>query len=129
MAQPVRTYRDLEAWKHAMRLIEVVYTETRSLPQDERFGLVAQMRRCALSVASNIAEGWGRGDTRDFTRFLLMSRGSLFELSTQVEACVMLDLGGDWSGVNEVLEETSRTLQGLIKSRSRDSLSPVSTNH
>lgn len=113
----IRSYRDLEVWKHGMKLVVAVYEETRKLPADERFGLVSQMRRSAMSVPANIAEGWGRGNTADFTRFLGIARGSLYESSTQVEACRLLALVGDWSRVDSILEETRRTLQGLIDAR------------
>ena len=89
------TYRDLIAWQRSMKLVVSVYEQTRCLPPDERFTLVAQMRRCAVSVPSNIAEGWGRGDVPDFTRFLIIARGSTFELSTQIEICQTLKYPGN----------------------------------
>ena len=81
----MRSYEDLDAWKLAMALAEDVYCATDGFPQDETFGLRSQMRRAAVSVPSNIAEGWGRRSRKDYVRFLRTARGSLYELRTQVE--------------------------------------------
>ncbi len=112
-----RTYRDLFAWQKAMALVVQVYAETGQLPESERLGLVSQMRRSAVSAPSNIAEGWGRGRTRDFTRLLQVARASLFELSTQTEICQRLGVLGNWDSVFTQIDEVSRILQGLIRSR------------
>ncbi|MEM6287767.1 MAG: four helix bundle protein [Bacteroidota bacterium] len=81
----IRSFRDLEVWNDAVALAEVVYDETKTFPGDERFGLTSQLRRASVSVASNIAEGWGRGSRKEYLRFLHIARGSLFEVATQVE--------------------------------------------
>ena len=112
-----RSYRDLIAWQKAMDLVISVYRATRDLPGEERFGLTAQMRRCAVSIPSNIAEGWGRGDNQDFTRFLTIARGSLLELSTQIDICQRLGYSGAWEPLLEGADEVRRILHGLIKSR------------
>lgn len=117
MGSDIKTYGDLVAWQRALELVTRVYCESKSLPVDERFGLVAQMRRSTVAMASNIAEGWGRGDTDDFTRFLRIARGSLFELSTQVEICVRLNYEGNWINVLAAIDEVGRVLHGLIRSR------------
>lgn len=89
-AKPPRTgvphpiHYDLEIWQEAMRLAREVYRLTATLPADERFGLTLQMRRAAVSVASNIAEGAGRGRSKEWVQFLLIARGSLLELDTQL---------------------------------------------
>ena len=75
----IRTYRDLIAWQKAISLAKVVYQETSHFPSEERFGIVSQIRRAVVSVSSNIAEGHGRGQTRNYLRFLRMARGSLME--------------------------------------------------
>ncbi len=111
------SYRDLTAWRKAMELVVSVYAETGQLSTDERFGLTQQMRRSAVSIPSNIAEGWGRGPTPDFTRFLRMARGSIFELSTQAEICASLKFPGEWSAILDQADELRRILQGLIRSR------------
>ena len=81
----VKSYEDLDAWQLAVALAEAVYRETKGFPREETFGLQSQMRRAAVSVPSNIAEGWGRRTRKDYVRFLRIARGSLFELRTQVE--------------------------------------------
>jgi four helix bundle protein len=111
----VESYRDLVAWQKAINLVVFVYDETRHLPADERYGLTSQMRKCAVSIASNIAEGWGRESTDDYVRFLRTARGSIFELLTQVEICTRLGSPGDWPGVHKVADELGRIMHGLIR--------------
>lgn len=84
-SRPVTSFRDLDVWTDGISLAEIVYQATRTFPSDERFGLTSQMRRAAVSVSSNIAEGWGRRSRADYLRFLHIARGSLFEVATQVE--------------------------------------------
>jgi four helix bundle protein len=86
-----RDHRDLLAWQEAMKLVRLVYSSTASLPKEEMFGLSAQMRRAAVSVPSNIAEGAARGTKRELRQFLMVARGSLSEVETQVLIC--RDLG------------------------------------
>ncbi|GAB5534626.1 MAG: hypothetical protein Rubg2KO_08750 [Rubricoccaceae bacterium] len=81
----VRSFRDLDVWQDAIHLAEVVYHETKAFPPPETYGLTSQLRRAAVSVASNIAEGWGHNSRKDYLRFLHIARGSLFEVATQVE--------------------------------------------
>ena len=78
------THRDLHAWREAMSLVEIVYRATASFPRTEFFGLVNQIRRCAISIPSNIAEGAARNSTREWVQFLGVSCGSLSELETQL---------------------------------------------
>ena len=79
------THRDLHAWREAMTLVEIVYRATATFPKAEIFGLVGQIRRCAISVPSNIAEGSARNSTRELVQYLGISCGSLSELETQLE--------------------------------------------
>ncbi|MGA3034457.1 MAG: four helix bundle protein, partial [Terracidiphilus sp.] len=109
-------YRNLQVWQKAMELARLVYRETEALPKVETYGLQSQMRRAAVSVPSNIAEGHGRLDDGHFRQFLANSRGSLFELQTQLE------LAGDLELLNhekakeliEDCEEVARLLNGLL---------------
>jgi four helix bundle protein len=87
----IRGHRDLAVWQAAMDLAKAVYAMTADFPTEERYGLVSQMRRAAVSVPSNIAEGAGRGGAREFHQFLSIARGSLSELETQ--ALLACDLG------------------------------------
>jgi four helix bundle protein len=81
----VKTYRDLIVWQKSMKLVTDIYTATRSFPADELYTLTSQLRRCAISIPSNIAECYGRNSTLDYKRFLQIAVGSIFELQTQVE--------------------------------------------
>ena len=85
------THRDLAAWREAMRLVKVVYRDTASFPREEIFGLTAQIRRCAISIPSIIAEGAARNSSGELIQFLGITCGSLAELETQLELSV--DLG------------------------------------
>jgi len=82
----IESYEDLEIWQLGMDLVVEVYRITAGLPDSERFNLVVQMGKAAVSIPSNIAEGWGRGRSQSQAHFIKISRGSLFELSTQLEA-------------------------------------------
>lgn len=77
-------FEDLKVWQLAIQLAKLIYQETKSFPVDERYGLTSQIRRCAVSVASNIAEGCSHNSANDFLRFLAIARGSLSELKTQI---------------------------------------------
>ncbi|MFK7953647.1 MAG: four helix bundle protein [Ekhidna sp.] len=76
-------YKELNVWKKSMDLSYLIYGLTKEFPSDERFGLVSQMRRCSVSIASNIAEGAGRNTNGEFRQFLGIAQGSAFELETQ----------------------------------------------
>lgn len=80
--QKVRGYKDLIVWQKAMQLVKAIYILTRDFPSDERFGLISQMRRAAVSVASNIAEGQARHTTGEFIQFVSHAEGSVAELET-----------------------------------------------
>lgn len=114
----IRTYRALLVWQKSIELTEVVYAVTggTAFPKDERFGLMAQMRRVAVSVPSNIAEGQARRTAGDFVQFLYVARGSLAELDTQ--ALVALNLKymseQDHRHLTALIDELQRMLFRLI---------------
>lgn len=112
------TFEDLEVWQFGMQLVYDVYEVTRRFPADERFGLVSQMRRAAVSIPSNIAEGKGRSTDKDFSLFLSHARGSQQELHTQVLIAKHLTFLST-TDADRLLERTARIgrmLHGLIKS-------------
>lgn len=76
----IDSYRDLEVWQKAIALVTEIYRLSRAFPKEEIYGLTSQLRRAAVSVPANIAEGWGRNMTREFIQFLRTARGSLLEL-------------------------------------------------
>ena len=121
MSPTNRNYADLIAWQKAMNLAESVYRVTKTLPRDETYGLTSQMRRAAVSIPSNIAEGEGRGTSGQFLHMLGVSYGSLRELETQVILAGRLQLlsEDDRRHVIEQCAEVGRLLNGLMKSIKR----------
>jgi four helix bundle protein len=89
-ATKTRSHRELIVWQRAIELIEEVYQVTERLPGKEMYGIIAQMRKAAVSIAANIAEGHGRRATRDYARFVSIANGSLREVQTYAEICVRL---------------------------------------
>lgn len=77
-------YKELLVWQKAMDLSQQIYEQTANFPDEEKFGLISQMRRCSVSIASNLAEGAGRNSNGEFNQFLGIAQGSAFELETQV---------------------------------------------
>ncbi len=110
----IESHKDLLAWQKAVELATKVYAATRLLPSDERWGLCSQMRRAAVSIPSNIAEGAARKNRAEFLQFLYISRASLAELETQMTIALEQGfLSADQSGL-EHIEEVGRILNGLI---------------
>ena len=113
----VTDYTQLETWQRAMDLAEAVYAATKAYPREETYGLTAQTRRSAVSVPSNIAEGQGRGNSKEFVRFLAVARGSLFELQTQIRLAERFQyLDSARSGA--LIDQSStvgRLINGLIR--------------
>ncbi len=108
-------HKKLEAWENAMELVKQVYKVTESFPKNELFGLTSQMRRCAVSIPSNIAEGAARNSDRDFIRFLHIALGSLSELETQVLISKEIELLKDVRPLEIQIFRVRRPIQGLIK--------------
>ena len=118
----VRHYSDLIAWQKSMDLVVLVYRATERFPSIERFGLSNQLRRAAVSVPSNIAEGQGRYTTRDFLRFLSIAYGSLQEVETQLVIAIRLGYLDEASrpSLFDQTREVARPINGLKNSLSRE---------
>ena len=114
-------YRDLKVWQKALDWAEAVYIATAAWPRDERFGLISQVRRSAVSVASNIAEGAARGTTGEFVQFVGIAQGSLAEAETQLLLAQRLGYATGRVGTPLLLAsaEISRMLAGLASSLRR----------
>ena len=116
------TYRNLTVWQRSMDLAEDLYDASAGFPSDERFGLTAQLRRCAVSIPSNIAEGYGRNSPKSFAYFLSVAMGSLKEAETQLllaQRFGMIEV----SKTNTILDnadEIGRMLLALIRKAERD---------
>ena len=98
-----------------MTLVAEIYDITKKLPEDERFGLTSQMRRCSVSIPSNIAEGWGRLSRKNYIQFLRISRGSLYELETQILITKKLNYINDCESIESLIIEISKMLNSLIR--------------
>ncbi len=103
----MKSYRDLIVWNKSMSLVTLVYTILKKFPDEEKFGLISQIKRSSVSIPSNIAEGFGRNYTKDYSRFLQIARGSLYEMQTQIEISKNLNFISE----NEVKEIFDLTLE------------------
>lgn len=113
----LKSYRELKVWQKAMDLTVEIYRLVKLLPKSEIYGLSDQMRRAAISIPSNIAEGFGRNSTKEFIQFLTIARGSQLELETQVQICQRLGYFSD-NEIDSVLHlctEINKMLNVLIK--------------
>ncbi len=111
----VKSYKDLPVWRKAMELVEECYRVTGLFPRSGEFGLKAQMRRAAVSIPSNIAEGNVRHASKDYCRFLAIALGSAAELETQIELGRRLGFGSasDAERLTQRCQEVGRMLNGL----------------
>ena len=116
---------EMEIYEVSMSFVESVYKLTRSFPEEERYCLVSQMRRAAVSIPSNIAEGNGRGHSKEYLHYLYNARGSLMELRTQIDISKRLGYlnEADYSSLTESYEGLRRMLMNLISSIRRKSVS------
>lgn len=110
----MKTFRDLLIWQKAMALVTNCYSTSGNFPKEEQFGLTSQIRRCCVSIPSNISEGFGRGTNKDYHRFLAISLGSLFEFQTQIEIAYNLQYITEENFKN--LYEDSRELERMLSS-------------
>jgi four helix bundle protein len=112
----VRNYRELIAWQVAFQLARYIYLQTEKFPKEETFGLRIQMRRAAVSIASNIAEGAGRSTKKDFAQFVVIARGSLNELETQYLLAESLGYLAKGDEIEAQMERLFGLLNGLRNS-------------
>ena len=114
----MKTHKSLDVWQVTVKLAEDVYGVTRRFPKDELFGLTTQMRRWAISISSNIAEGSARQGGKEFVQFLHVAAGSASELDTQLEIAKRVAVGDpqDLERLQSEVERISMMLQGLIRS-------------
>jgi len=111
------SYKDLRVWKESFTLSVAVYKLTRDFPSEEMYGLTSQLRRAAISIPSNIAEGYGRGTRRDYRSFVSIARGSALELQTQLGIARELEFGrhAQMDKVQAQAEEAGKMLWGLLQ--------------
>ena len=111
---PIKTYKDLIVWQKAIELIKEVYKIAKQLPSEEKFILVPQMTRAAISIAANIAEGWARNHKIEFIRFLNISFGSATELETHLIVAKSQYQGIDYLKAEGLVVEIQKMLSKLI---------------
>jgi four helix bundle protein len=118
----VKSHKDLDVWRLAIDLAQNIYEVSKSFPRDEQFGMTSQMRRAAVSIGGNIAEGAARKGQREFTQFLYIALGSASELETQLEIArrVGLVADGDFARLDALLARVAQMLRGLIRSVKSD---------
>lgn len=113
----IKDYKDLLIWHKGIQLVKLVYVSLENFPKDEIFGLQNQMKRSAVSIPSNIAEGWGRSSTQNYIQFLRIARGSLLELETQLIIAKELGFITDlkYNEIAGLITEESKMLNAFIK--------------
>ena len=113
----MRNFKELEVWKEARILSKDIYLLTKSLPDDEKFGLNSQIKRCVISIAANIAEGSAKNSQKDFVRFLEISLGSCFELESHLILCIDLELLDIENTTVQIanIERLQKRISSLIK--------------
>ena len=116
----MNNFRELNVWKKSMSIVTEIYKLTRHFPKEEQYGLTNQIRRCAVSIPSNIAEGAGRNGNKEFAHFLSIALGSSFELETQLIIGKRLDFmeSQNFETIESELIEIQKMIRGLQKSLS-----------
>ena len=111
-------FKELKVWQKSIQLVTTIYSQTSNFPKEEVYGITSQIRRCAVSIPSNVAEGAGRRTKKDFSHFLDIAKGSSFELETQL--IISKELGFieriKFENLNSDLEEIQKMITGLQKS-------------
>ncbi len=113
----MRNFRELEVWQDARQLVKEAYQLSKLLPDSEKYGLVSQINRCAVSIPANIAEGCAKYSQKDFVRFLQISLGSTYELETHFILCADLQLVGseESAQIIEKVQRLQKRISSLIK--------------
>jgi four helix bundle protein len=126
-----QSFRDLTVWQRAVELATCIYQVTAQFPRSEIYGLTSQLRRAAVSVASNIAEGAGRGSKKEFKQFLQMARGSNGELQTQLIIASNLEIAtrNQVASAEALSHEVGKMLNGLLRSISQPPGRRLRTDH
>jgi four helix bundle protein len=124
------TYKELEVWKKAMALVTIIYEQTRKLPRSEDYVLTSQLKRAAISVPANIAEGWGKSSTRSYIQYLKIARGSLFEIETEIQIALNLGylLAEECAEVESRITELSKMMNSLISKLENKLTTETKTN-
>ena len=114
----MKDYKELDVWKKAVRLATEVYKLTQGFPDNEKYGMISQMRRAGTSIPANIAEGWGRGSTKEYIQHLTIARGSLLELETHLIVARNLDYlsQAQLEDFEQPLQDIGKMLNRLIAS-------------
>jgi four helix bundle protein len=120
--QRINSYRDLIVWQKSILLTKEIYSVCSFFPEDERYGIVSQMKRAALSIPSNIAEGYGRNTKKDFQRFLSIALGSAYELQTQLFIAQALGFLNNEKHFNDPHSLSEEVIKMLSRLRSKLSL-------
>jgi four helix bundle protein len=112
----IQSYKELDVWKKAVALITRLYELTSGFPATERYGLASQIRRAAISIAANVAEGWGRGSRREYIQFLTVARGSLMELETHLIVASNLNFlkPHEFAEVSKPVQDIEKMLNRLV---------------
>ena len=121
----VKNYKELAVWQQSMELVVAVYRLIEQLPREEQFALGNQLRRAVVSIPSNIAEGFGRDSHKDFARFLVQSRGSLFEVDTQLEVAERLGYIQMTDSIGLQIKTLSKMLGSFIRKLRDSSDAPI----
>ena len=111
------SYHDLEVYKKAICFAREIYKVSEGFPEKEKFGITSQSRRAVVSISSNIAEGWGRDSSKNYSQFLKIARGSLYELDTLITIAYELKYinGNELKSLTDIKDEISKMLNSLIK--------------
>jgi four helix bundle protein len=122
----LKNFKELNVWQKSYDLCLMIYRITKEFPKEEIYGLTSQLRRVAVSIPSNTAEGYGRKTTTDYLRFLYIAYGSVCELETQIMLSGDLDYikGDTLKEINDNINEVERMLKGLINSLEKKHLNP-----